>query len=47
MNEKFNLKLNLDFKKKKSIIFHGKKYTIIGMLNKLFQYYSHVSNNIQ
>ena len=45
MNEKFNLKLNLDFKKKKSIIFHGKKYTIIGMLNKLFQYYSHVSNN--
>lgn len=45
MNEKFNLKLNLDFKKKKSIIFHGKKYTIIGMLNKLFQYYSSETNN--
>ena len=45
LNDKYNLKLNLDFKKKKSNIFHGKKYTIIGMLNKLFHYYSHESNN--
>ena len=41
MNEKYNMKLNSgDTGKQQSKIFHGKKYTIIGMLNKLFQYYS-------
>ena len=41
MNEKYNMKLNSgDTGKQSSKIFHGKKYTIIGMLNKLFQYYS-------
>ena len=41
MNEKYNMKLNSgDTSKQQSKIFHGKKYTIIGMLNKLFQYYS-------
>jgi len=41
MNEKYNMKLNSgNTGKQSSKIFHGKKYTIIGMLNKLFQYYS-------
>ena len=41
MNEKYNMKLNSgNTAKQSSKIFHGKKYTIIGMLNKLFQYYS-------
>ena len=41
MNEKYNMKLNSStISKQPSKIFHGKKYTIIGMLNKLFQYYS-------
>ena len=41
INDKYNLKLNLgNTNKKTSNIFHGKRYTIIGMLNKLFHYYS-------
>ena len=46
INNKFNLKLNLGKNKnKESKIFNGKKYTIFGMLNKLFQYYSSEKNN--
>ena len=46
INNKFNLKLNLGKNKhKESKIFKGKKYTIFGMLNKLFQYYSSEKNN--
>ena len=45
INEKYNLHLNLDIKeKKKNTIFRGKRYTMVGMLNKLFQYYSSESN---
>ena len=45
INEKFNMKLKIDNKSKPpNRIFHGKKYTIKGMLNKLFEYYS--SNEI-
>ena len=45
INEKYNLHLNLDKKEKKTnTIFRGKKYTMVGMLNKLFQYYSSESN---
>jgi len=41
INEKFNLKLNLsNVSKPPSKIFQGRKYTILGMLNKLFEYYS-------
>ena len=41
INEKYNLKLNLsNISKHQSKIFQGRKYTIIGMLNKLFEYYS-------
>ena len=45
INDKYNLQLNLAIKKeKKNTIFSGKRYTIAGMLNKLFQYYSSESN---
>ena len=45
INNKYNLQLNLAIKKeKKNTIFSGKRYTIAGMLNKLFQYYSSESN---
>ena len=46
MDFKYNLNLNSSIKyKKKSNIFQGKKYTMLGMLNKLFDYYSSESNN--
>lgn len=46
INDRYNLKLNLgNINKKKSSIFHGKRYTIVGMLNKLFHYYSSDSIN--
>ena len=45
INDKYNLDLNLLNKNANSKIFKGKKYNIYGMLNKLFQYYSSVSNN--
>lgn len=47
INEKYNLKLNLEQHKSNSTsnIFEGKKYNIYGMLNKLFQYYSSESKN--
>lgn len=46
INDKYNLDLNLPNKNgSNSKIFKGKKYNIYGMLNKLFQYYSSVSNN--
>jgi len=46
MDTKCNLDLNSQIKyKKKNNIFHGKKYTMFGMLNKLFEYYSSESNN--
>ena len=52
INNKYNLKLNLSNNREKKIsnIFHGKKYTIVGMLNKLFEYYSssqsHLNDNL-
>ena len=47
INDKYNLKLNLYTNKNKSTaqIFDGKKYTKIGKLSKLFQYYSSDTNN--
>ena len=47
INDKYNLKLNLNNKKSNSTsnIFDGKKYNIYGMLNKLFQYYSSETNS--
>ena len=46
MDFKYNLNLNSSIKYKKiSNIFQGKKYTMLGMLNKLFDYYSSESNN--
>ena len=47
INDKYNLELNIGSKPKKENIFNGKRYTIIGMLNKLFQYYSSESNPIK
>ena len=40
INDKYNLNLNLKPKEFDSKIFKGKKYTIFGMLHKLFAYYS-------
>ena len=46
IDAKYNLDLNSKIKyKKKNSIFHGKKYTMFGMLNKLFEYYSSETNN--
>ena len=47
INDKYNLKLNLNHNKSSSTskIFDRKKYNIYGMLNKLFQYYSSEENN--
>ena len=47
INDKYNLKLNLNKKKSNSTsnIFDGKKYNIYGMLNKLFHYYSSETNS--
>lgn len=44
MNSKYNLNLNLR-NMRHSKIFKGKRYTILGMLNKLYHYYSSNSNN--
>ena len=45
-DSKYNLNLNSKIKYKKlNSIFHGKKYTKFGILNKLFEYYSSQSNN--
>ena len=45
MNSKFNLNLNLrNMRHKNSKIFKGKRYTILGMLNKLYHYYSSDTN---
>ena len=44
MNSKYNLNLNLR-NMRHSKIFKGKRYTILGMLNKLYHYYSSDSNN--
>ena len=48
INNKYNLKLNIDKnERKESKIFNRKKYTIFGMLNKLYLYYSsNQKNNI-
>ena len=46
IDSKYNLNLNSKIKYKKlNSIFHGKKYTKFGILNKLFEYYSSQSNN--
>ena len=46
IDSKYNLNLNSKIKYKKlNSIFHGKKYTKFGILNKLFEYYSSKSNN--
>ena len=46
IDSKYNLNLNSKIKHKKlNSIFHGKKYTKFGILNKLFEYYSSQSNN--
>ena len=46
IDSKYNLNLNSKIKYKKlNTIFHGKKYTKFGILNKLFEYYSSQSNN--
>ena len=46
IDSKYNLNLNSKIKYKKlNSIFHGKKYTKFGILNKLFEYYSSQSKN--
>ena len=46
INDKYNLKLNIFNKNKSnSQIFDGKKYTRLGRLSKLFQFYSSETNN--
>lgn len=46
MNSKFNLNLNLgNIKRRTPKIFKGKRYTILGMLNKLYHYYASDANN--
>ena len=47
INDKYNLKLNLFNNKNKSTsqIFDGKKYTKLGRLSKIFQYYSSEKKN--
>ena len=46
MNSKFNLNLNLgNIKRRTPRIFKGKRYTIFGMLNKLYHYYASDANN--